>query len=88
MTDTIKFLSQEMALTTANTVANSNIVRVVNTDTSVNSVITLKNGATTVATFTLGFAGSDQSREFVIKQPSWTLEASGGTVKAVSVAYY
>ena len=89
MAETIKPIAAEITLTTANTVANGNVVRLVNTDGSTVSTITLKsNSTTTVATFTLGVAGSDYGKEIVIKQPGWTLEASGGTVKAVSLAYY
>ena len=89
MAETIKPIAQEITLTTANTVANGNVVRLVNTDGAATSTITLKsNSTTTVATFTLGIAGSDYGKETVIKQPQWTLEASGGTVKAVSLAYY
>ena len=89
MAELIKLIATEITLTTANTVANSNVVRLVNTDTSNPSTITLKSNSTvTVATFTLGFAGSDYGKEMIIKQPQWTLEASGSTVKAVSLAYY
>ena len=89
MADTIKFLASEITLTSANTVANSNVVRLVNTDNAAASTITLKsNSSTTVATFTLGTRDSAFGCEYVIKQPQWTLEASGGTVKAVSIAYY
>ena len=89
MAEVVKFISEEITLTTANTVANGSVVRLVNTDNTTASVITLKSNSTTnVASFTLGVRDSDYGREIVIKQPQWTLEASGGTVKAVSLAYY
>ena len=89
MAETIKPISMEITLTTANTVANGSVVRLVNTDGAATANIILKSNSTTnVASFTLGIAGSDYGKEIVIKQPQWTLEASGGTVKAVSIAYY
>lgn len=88
MTDTVKFLAQEATLTTASNCNTANVVRLVNTDNTTVSTITLKSGGSTIATFTLGTRDSGFGCVFVMKQPSETLEASGGTVKAVSVAYY
>lgn len=89
MADTVKFLGSEITLTSANNVGLANVVRLVNTDSTTASTITLKsNSSTTVATFTLGTRDSAFGCEYVMKQPTYTLEASGGTVKAVSVAYY
>jgi hypothetical protein len=89
MTDTVKFLTSEIALTTANNVSSANVVRLINTDNTTASTITQKtSGGATIATFTLGTRDSNYGCIFVMKQPSHTLEASGGTVKAVSVAYY
>lgn len=90
MPDYVKFKSQEITLSSANTVYNANVVRLTNTDASNAVVIALKsNSTTTVATFTLNFAGSDESSLYIIKEPSYTVEISSGeaVVKAVSVAY-
>ena len=88
MTDTVKFLASEATLTTASNCNSANVVRLVNTDNTTASTITQKDGSTTLATFTLGTRDSGYGIAFVMKQPAHTLEASGGTVKAVSVAYY
>jgi hypothetical protein len=88
MADTVKFLASEITLTSANTVGLANIVRLVNTDNTTASTITQKNGGSTVATFTLGTRDSAFGCIYVMKTPAHTLEASGGTVKAVSIAYY
>lgn len=89
MTDTVKFLTSEATLTTASNVSSANVVRLVNTDNTTVSTITQKtSGGATVATFTLGTRDSGYGCIFVMKLPTHTLEASGGTVKAVSVAYY
>ncbi len=90
MPDYIKFIGQEITLTSANTVANSVLIRLTNTDTANLVIITQKsNSTTTVAIFTLNFAGSDESSIYLIKEPTHTLEISSGTavVKAVPVAY-
>lgn len=90
MPEYVKFISQELTLSAANTVANANIVRLTNTDSSNSVVIAQKsNSTTTVASFTLNFAGSDESSIYLIKEPTHTLEITSGTavVKAVSVAY-
>lgn len=90
MADTVKFLAQEVALTTANTVNSANVVRLVNTDNTTAATVTQKvsAGGATIATFTLGTRDSGYGCVFVMKQPTHTLEVSGGTVRAVSVAFY
>lgn len=91
MPDYVKFVGEEISLsTTANTVGNASIVRVTNTDASNLVVVTQKsNSTTTVASFTLNFAGSDESTLYVIKEPTHTLQLSANiaVVKAVAVAY-
>lgn len=88
MTDTVKFLAQEATLTSASNCNSASVVRLVNTDNTTASTITQKDGGSTVATFTLGTRDSGYGIAFVMKTPGQTLEASGGTVKAVSVAFY
>lgn len=88
MADPIKVIAQEITLTTKSTVSDASLVRVVNTNDTTDALITLRNsGNTIIGTFTLGNSTADFSNEYVVKQPTDTLEASGGTVKAVSVAY-
>ena len=80
MAEVIKLLSQEIALSTANTVGNASAVRCYN-NTAGAVLITLSNGST-VATVTLG-AGVT---EYYQKQPAWTI-ASNVAIRAVSVAF-
>lgn len=88
MANPTKFLSTEIALTAANTVSNGTLVRCLNSNTSTVSTITVADAnAATIATFTLGYIGTDESVVYVAKRPTDTLAATGGTVKAVSVAY-
>lgn len=89
MADLLKVLGSEITLSTANTVGNANIVRLVNLDAANSITITQKysNGSTR-GTFTLGHHGTDFGCEFVLKNPTDTLEAGvGATIKAVSIAY-
>ena len=88
MADTVKFLASEATLTSASNCNSASVVRLVNTDNTTASTITQKDGSTTIATFTLGTRDSGFGCVYVMKSPSNTLEASGGTVKAVSVAFY
>ena len=87
MTDVVKFKGSEITLSTANTVGLASVVRLLNANTSTVSTITIANAGGTIATFTLGYAGTDESTIYVAKEPTDTLAASGGTVKAASVAY-
>ncbi len=87
MANPTKFLSSEITLTAANTVSNATLVRCFNSNTTTMSAITVANSGGTIATFTLPYVGADESVVYVAKQPTDTLAASGGTVKAVSVAY-
>jgi len=88
MVDVVKFKASEIALTTANTVSLASVVRLLNTNASTISTITVANSGGTIATFTLGIVGSDESVLYLKKEPSDTVAASGGTVKAASVAFY
>ena len=81
MTDTVKVLTQEIALTTANTVSSASAVRCYN-NTAGQVLVTVANGGTTVSTVTLG-AGVT---EYFQKQPAWTI-ASNAAIRAVSVAF-
>ena len=93
MADTVKIIGTEITLTTANTVANSSVVRLVNLDSANSVLITQKsNSTTTVATFTLGHHGTDFGKLYIIKQPTHTLDVTGTTVangiKAAPCAFY
>lgn len=87
MADIIKFKAPEIALSTANNVSLASVVRLINSNTSVVSTITIANTGGTIASFTLGYAGTDESVIYIAKEPTDTVAASGGTVKAASVAY-
>lgn len=90
MADPIKVLGTEQACNaTPNTFGLATLVRVVNTDAN-NSALITQNYANgdPKSTFTLGFAGSDYSREYVIKETTETLESNSAAVVAVSVGYY
>ncbi|MDC3266325.1 hypothetical protein OAU13_00200 [bacterium] len=87
MADIIKFKAPEIALSTANTVSLASVVRLINSNTDTVSTITIANTGGTIASFTLGYAGTDESVIYVAKEPTDTVAASGGTVKAASVAY-
>ena len=95
MADPVKYLSQELVLSTvtANTVSTASLVRLFNTDTANSVLVTLKNsGGTTLANFTLGHSGTGLCTVDVIKQPTDTLTITGTLAasgcKAVSIGYY
>ena len=87
MPEYVKFKASEIALTTANNVNLASVVRLMNANTSATANITIANSGGTIATFTLGYVGSDESVLYLAKEPTDTVAASGGTVKAASVAY-
>lgn len=87
MTDIVKFKASEIALTTANTISLASVVRLFNSNTTTASTITIANTGGTIATFTLNFQGTDGSVIYISKEPTDTLAATNGTVKAASVAY-
>lgn len=89
MADPTKVLSTEITLTTANNVALASLVRVVNLDSTNTVVITQKaNTGTTIGSLTLGTSTSNYCNEFIVKDPTDTLEVTGtAVVKATSVAY-
>jgi hypothetical protein len=87
MTEIVKFKASEIALTTANNVSLASVVRLMNANTSATANITIANSGGTIATFTMGVIGSDESVLYLAKEPTDTVAASGGTVKAASVAY-
>jgi hypothetical protein len=82
---------EESVNTTPTAVSNAKVVRLSNFEAATNVLITQKNdGGDTLSTFTLGFAGSDESTVYLIKAKNDTIEADGDALnlKAVSVAYY
>lgn len=89
MADPTKLVGSEITLTTANTVRNASLVRVVNLDATNTALITHKsNTGTTIGTLTLGNASSNYCNEFIMKDPNDTLEVTGvATIKAAPVAF-
>jgi len=79
MAETVKLISSEISLTTANTLGGASLVRVYAT---ANAVITLANTGGTIGTCTLP-AGTI---EYFVKQPTDTL-AANVAVLATSVAF-
>lgn len=90
MADPTKLVGTEITLSTANNVATASLVRVVNLDATNTVVITQKsNTGTTIGSLTLGIASSNYCNEFIVKDPTDTLEVTGvAVVKAAPVAYY
>lgn len=78
---TVKLLSSEIALTTANTVSLAGVVRCFN-NTASQVTITRANADGTIGTMALAAGGV----EYVYKVPSDTL-ASNTVIRAVSVAF-
>lgn len=91
MADILKIKNSEITVpATANTVDDASLVRLINTSSDTNFTITQKyaNGDT-IGTFTIGFAGTDESVVYLMKEPTETIQVNSGTsVKGVSVAFY
>ena len=97
MADALKPIAAEVTLTSANTISDASLVRVINLDGANSALITLKsNTGTTLGTFTIGHHGTDFGIEYVVKLPTDTIQANnvagnaaylGVGIKAVSVAY-
>ena len=79
MAETVKLISSEMSLTTANTIGGASLVRIYAT---ANAVITLANTGGTIGTCTL----PGGTIEYFMKQPADTL-AANVAVLATSVAF-
>jgi hypothetical protein len=92
MADVIKVLGTELTLTTnaANTVSNATLVRLLNTSNDTIVTVTLQNtSSANIASFSLGYMGSDASLCHLKKEASDKLLASANSlVKAVAVGYY
>ena len=81
MAETIKIISTEIALSTANTVSSASVVRIHN-NSGGSVLITRANGSGTLGTCTL----ANGDTEYFLKLPTDTL-ASNVAVRAVSVAF-
>lgn len=81
MAETIKIISSEIALSTANTVSSASVVRLYN-NTAGAVLITRANTGGTIGTCTLG-AGAV---EYFTKVPADTL-ASNAAIRACAVAF-
>lgn len=94
MADTIKIVGSEINLSTsANTVGNASLVRLINTSDSPNDVlITVKDsGGSTKGTFTLGHDGTGFASVNLVKLSTDTIQANTANatvvVKATSIAF-
>lgn len=74
--------------TTTNTVNSASVVRLLNSNTTTAALVTIANSGGTISTFTINFAGTDESVLYVAKQPTDTIFSSITGLKAVSTAYW
>ena len=98
MADPVKFLNNELTLSTANTINNGTLIRLINWDSANSALITQKySNGSIKSSFTLGHHTTDYGSLFVIKDPTDTLTANNLTnngayagvgIRAVSVGYY
>lgn len=90
MAEVVKILSSSAQVNTApNTVSSASLVRLINTDSNNDALITQKNSdEDVIGTIILGFAGSDESVTYVMKEPSDTLESNSTSVFGTSVGFY
>jgi hypothetical protein len=91
MADVLKILSQEVTVnTTPKTISNASLVRLLNSNTTANYLITHRDASNNIiGTFTLPFAGSDESVVYLMKEPTDTVEANNSTyVFGASAGFY
>lgn len=90
MAEIVKILSLEEAVgSTATSVSSATLVRIVNTSTSANALITRRDSSNNVlSTCTLPFAGGDGSVMFIMKDSTDTLESNSAAVVGASAGYY
>lgn len=91
MADIILVKSQEITIgTTANTVSNASLVRVMNVAASPRKITVRDSANNILGSFTLAAANNDSSVEFIRKDFTDTIEANTGTtdILATSVGYY
>jgi len=91
MAEVVKILSESAQVnTTATTVSSASLVRLINIDPNNNALVTHKNSDDdTIGSIVLGFAGSDESVTYVMKEPTDTLESNTtGIVYGTSVGFY
>lgn len=92
MANIVKFTGEQVTINTTPTdVTTAKLVRVNNTNANTNHVITQKsNGGVTIASFTLLFAGGDESFVYLMKDPTDTIESDDGSsdVVATACAFY
>jgi len=91
MADVLKVLSQEITIgTTPNTVSSASLVRILNSNTTANYLITHRDAANNIlGTFTLPFAGAEEAVVYLMKEPTDTVQSNNATfVFGTSVGYY
>jgi len=92
MANIIKFTGEQVSINTAPTdVSSAKLIRINNLNANANHLITQKsNGGLTIASFTLLFAGGDESFVYLMKDPTDTIESDDGSsdVVATACAFY
>jgi hypothetical protein len=91
MADIILVKSQEIAIgTTANSVSNAALVRVMNVASALRKVTVRDSANNILGSITLGATGDDSSVEFIKKDFTDTIEANTGTsdILATSIGFY
>ena len=90
MAEVVKILSESAQVNTQPTICSSaSLVRLINTDPNNNALVTHKNSdEDTIGSIVLGFAGSDESVTYIMKEPTDTLESNSTVVFGTSVGFY
>jgi len=92
MANIIKFTGEQVSINTTPTdVSSAKLVRINNLNANSDHLITQKsNGGITIASFTLLFAGGDESFVYLMKDPTDTIESDDGSsdVVATACAFY
>lgn len=90
MASVLKVLAQEVTVnSTPSTISTASLVRIINTDKTNNALITQRDSANNIlCSFTLPFAGGDESVVYLMKEPSDTVQSNSSAVFGSSVGYY
>ena len=91
MAEVLKILSQEAPVnTTPSTFSSASLVRILNTNTTSNFLITQRDAANNIlGAFTIPFAGGDESVVYLMKDPTDTVESNNSSyVFGTSVGFY
>lgn len=90
MAEIVKILSQEVSVnSTPSSISGATLVRLVNTSTSANALITRRDSSNNViSSCTLPFAGGDGSVMFMMKDSTDTLESNSATTVGAAAGFY